>query len=103
MMEKNVEPDGGGNNAGGGHATGPNHHTQADAFTHQEWNTEQGEKASLSGSQHAFSPYAFPCANHAAHKHINAKAPSREPDRHEDRYRRARTRGHQDDSHYGKH
>src|SRR6476620_8071928 len=96
MMEKNVERDGGGNNSGSGQATGPNHHTQPDAFTGEERNTEQGKKSSLSRAQHPLRPHASPRANHAAHEHINAKAPPREPDRHEERYRSPRTRSHQD-------
>src|SRR5579859_6608672 len=103
MMEKNVEPNSSGNYAGRSHAAGPNHHTQASAFTHQEWNTEQCKKTSLADSQYSLSPYAFPCANHAAHKRIDAKAPSREPDRHEEGYRRPRTRGHQNHGRNRKH
>src|ERR1044071_490445 len=103
MMEKNVEPDCGGNYAGRSHAASPNHYAQSKTLPNDERNAEQGKKSRLSLTQHAFSPRASPRANYAAHERIDAKAPSREPDRHEEGYRRLRTRGHQDHGRNRKH
>src|SRR5215467_2782864 len=96
MMKKHVDADAGRDEAGGSKTTGPNQHTQPNAFANDERDTEKGNEPGLSESEHAFSPCAFPCANHAADEHINAKAPSRKPDRHEERYWQERTASHQD-------
>ena len=68
MMEKNVDAHSGGNNAESCDATGPNQHTQSQAFAGDEREAEESNKSRLSSAQHALSPYAFPCADNTAHR-----------------------------------
>src|SRR3954463_7822374 len=99
MMKDHIDPNGSSNNAGICQTTSPNQHAQPHAFTGDEGETKESKKSRLSGAEHAFSPNAFPCADHAAHQHVHAKAPSCEPDTHEERHWKLRTPGQQDHGH----
>src|SRR5579871_367059 len=96
MVKKNIDPDGDGDQADSP-TTGPDQHTQPNAFPNDKGDAEESKKYRLPSSQDARRWYAPPRPNYAAHKRIDSKAPSRKPDRHEepDRHERAPSQ-HQD-------
>src|SRR6476620_8621321 len=86
MMEKYVDANGSGNNGGREQTAGPVQHAKPNTLPGQERQAKEGEKSCLSHAEHSLRADAPPGANDAAHQRVDAKAPSREPDRHENRH-----------------